>query len=216
MKKTHHELLHTVLLIIASLLTFVFPKTPLVRYDIETAGLIFILFFGLRRFLPSRFFSTRKILESIGMTLIILIMVNSSGGTGSPYFFLVYFLLFSVSLLLEPVVSLSLSLSLVIMYLFTLPPAQSISALAPIFSLAFLSPFSLFLGQEYIKNEQLKKKNQQLQADTFLFLSLIIKNHLRSIKYALENFMGDHELQHIRKHTKEIEKLIDTFEKKEQ
>lgn len=83
----------------------------------------------------------------------------------------------------------------------------------PIFSLAFLTPFALFLGQEYIENQRSKVKSQKLQQDTFLFLSLLLKNHIKTIKSALENFMGDTQLEEIKKSAKKMEKLIEEFEK---
>lgn len=78
----------------------------------------------------------------------------------------------------------------------------------------------MFLGQEHIRSEKLKIKSEKLQntvsanqEQTFLFMSLMIKNHLKSIKEAVEDFMGDHELHKIKKHTREMERLIEKFEK---
>ncbi len=83
----------------------------------------------------------------------------------------------------------------------------------PLLSLALLTPFAMFMGQEYIKSEKLKAKSEKDQEDTFLFLSLLLKNHLKSIKEAIENFMGDKELGEIKKSTGNMEKLIEKFEK---
>ena len=93
---------------------------------------------------------------------------------------------------------------------------QSINTLLPVFSLVFLTPFALYMGKEHMKSEFLKQKNQNLTKDTFLFLSLMIKNHLKNIKSAIENFMGDHELSQIKKSTGEMEKLIEKFESEEE
>jgi len=124
-------------------------------------------------------------------------------------------------LLLEPVISITTTIALVVCFLLTLPEGQNLTRLLPIFSLAFLTPFALFMGQEYIKSQKAKVKIQKLRTtlsnkeeDTFLFLSLMLKNHLNTIKEAVENFMGDHQLVTIRKQVKNMERLIDEFEKK--
>ncbi len=71
------------------------------------------------------------------------------------------------------------------------------------------------MGKEYEKNLVLKRQQQAQQEDTFLFLSLIVKNHVKTIKKSVENFMGDHDLHEIKKSAQDMERLIDKFEKGE-
>ena len=71
----------------------------------------------------------------------------------------------------------------------------------------------MFMGSEKIKIRQLAEKNEKNKEDIFLFLSLLLKNHLKNIKEALENFVGDHELGIIKKSVQRMEKLIEKFEK---
>ncbi len=203
------KVVHSLFLIISAFLTFLWPKTSLVNYDIEIGALLFlILYFG-KKIIPQK----TNFLESIIFTLIVLIVINSTGGINSPFFFLIYFLLFSLSLLLEPIVSLTLSLSLIIFFLIFSPPTEDFKNLLPIFSLAFLTPFALYLGKEYLLVQKTKKKLTYFKEDTLLFLSLILKNHLKSIKETIENFTGDHQLEKIKKHIGQMEKLIEKFEK---
>jgi hypothetical protein len=105
------------------------------------------------------------------------------------------------------------SLTLIIFFLLSLEKDQNFSVLLPIFSLAFITPFALFLGKEYEENQKLKAKSQKSKEETFLFLSLILKNHLKNIAAAAENFLGDHQLSIIKKQTEKMEKLIEKFEK---
>ena len=70
----------------------------------------------------------------------------------------------------------------------------------------------MFMGSEHIKIRQLAEKNEKNKEETFLFLSLLLKNHLKNIKEALENFVGDHELGIIKKSVQRMEKLIEKFE----
>ena len=96
------ELVHSLLLVVCIALAFVFPQTGLAAYDIEIAAFLFVLLFIVRRL--SLFSRRTRLFESAVFTLIILGVVNSTGGLQSPCFFLVHFLLFSIALLLEPII----------------------------------------------------------------------------------------------------------------
>jgi hypothetical protein len=206
------EIVHVIILIFTIALGFLFPKSTLAQYDLQIAASLFLFFFLVKKLaLPNS--QPARLLESVIFTLIVLLIVNTTGATQSPFFFLIYFLLFSLSLLLEPVISMTTTLTLIVFFLFSLPKDQNFSILLPIFSLAFITPFALFLGKEYEENQKLKVKSQKSKEETFLFLSLILKNHLRNIQEATENFIGDHQLSIIKKQAEKMEKLIDKFEK---
>ncbi len=115
--------------------------------------------------------------------------------------------------MLEPIISITMTLSLIVFYLMVMPQNQDMKSLLPIISMAFLTPFALYMGQEHIEAQKNKAKNERLQEDTFLFLSLLLKNHIKNIKEAVENYVGDHELGIIRKSAARMEKLIEKFEK---
>ena len=205
------EIAHSLILIFAIGLIFIFPQTRLAQYDLQFSAILFIIFFLAKRIIPEN--PKSKLLESVIFTLVILGIVNTTGSVNSPFFFLIYFLLFSLSLLLEPVISIVTSLTLIIFYLLSLPPNQNLKTLLPIFSLAFISPFALFLGQQYLENQKEKLKNQKNLENTFLFLSLVLKNQIKNIKEAAENFLGDHQLHQIKRSASKMEKLIEKFEK---
>jgi len=206
------EIVHSFVLIITIALTFIFPKTNLAQYDLQISAFLFIILYLVRKLAGRHKDPASRLLESVVFTLIILMTVNATGGVNSGFFFLIYFLLFSLSLLLEPIISIITTISLIIFFLMSLPPGQSLKSLLPIFSLAFLTPFALFLGQEYIEVQKSKVESRKLKEDAFLFLSLMIKNHIKNIETALQNFMGDHELNEIRKQAKNMRRLIDKFE----
>jgi len=205
------EIVHSLILIFAIVLTFIFPKTNLANYDLQITAILFIILYSVKRFIVTKDIYSRLI-ESVVFTLIIMGIVNSTGGLASPFFFLIYFLLFSLSLILEPIISITTTVTLIIFFLLNLPPNQDFRTLMPIISLAFITPFAMFMGSEHIESQKSKVKSQKLQEETFLFLSLLIKNHLKNIKEALENFVGDHQLEIIKKSAQRMEKLIEKFE----
>ena len=94
-----------------------------------------------------------------------------------------------------------------------LPANQDFKTLLPIISLAFITPFAMFMGSEHIESQKSKVNSQKLKEETFLFLSLLLKNHLRNIKEAVQNFVDDHQLEIIKKSVTRMEKLIEKFEK---
>lgn len=209
-------ILHSLILIVCICFGFILPKTYLVHYDLQIIAVLFIALFVGRKLINV---NKSRLLESAIFTLVILFVINTTGGLDSPFFFLLYFLIFSLSLLLEPIIPVTTALTLILFFVITLPSDQSIQLLIPAFALAFLSPFALFMGKEYgeaqkskAKVQHLKNKLKVTQEETFLFLSLMIKNHLRAMTESVDNFMGDHELITIRKHIRNIERLIEKFE----
>jgi len=207
------EIIHSIILIFAITISFIIPKTNLAGYDLQIgAGLFIILFISKRFFIPNS--SRSRLMESVVFSLIILLIINTTGGINSPFFFLIYFLLFSLSLLLEPVISLTTTITLIIFFIVSLPPNQGLKQIFPIISLAFLTPFAMFMGTEYLENQRSKIKDQRSKTEVFLFLSLMLKNHLKNIKNAVENFIGDHQLSEIKKNAQKMEKLIEEFENK--
>ncbi len=205
------EITHALILIFTIVLTFILPKTNLAQYDLQISAGLFIFLYLTKNFLLSKNVYSRLI-ESVVFTLIIMGIVNSTGGISSPFFFLIYFLLFSLSIILEPIISITTTVTLIIFFLLNLPPNQGLNTLMPIISLAFITPFAMFLGQEKIESEKLKAKSEKTKEDTFLFLSLLLKNHLKNIKEAAQNFVGDHQLDIIKKSAQRMEKLIEKFE----
>lgn len=205
------ELVHSVILIICIVLAFVFPQTPLAAYDIEIAAGLFVLLFIARRF---SFFSKKThLFESVIFTFIIVGVVTTTGSLQSPYFFLIDFLLFALTLLLEPIIPIIITITLMLFFIFTLSGSATVIQLLPIFSLALMTPFALILGNEYEETKRLKNSMSAQTENTYLFLSLMLKNHLREIQNSIDNFVGDHELSSIKRQVRNMEKLIDMFEK---
>jgi len=206
-----NEIIHAVILIFTIILTFILPKTNLAQYNLQISAGLFILLYLTKNFIVSKNIYSRLI-ESVVFTLIIMGIINSTGGLASPFFFLVHFLLFSLSIILEPVISITTTITLIIFFLINLPPNQNFETLMPIISLAFITPFAMFLGQEKLESEKLKVKSEKTKENTFLFLSLLLKNQLKNIREAAQNFVGDHQLEEIKKSAQKMEKLIDKFE----
>ena len=205
------EVIHALILIFAIILTFVYPKTDLTKYDLQISAGLFIFLYFAKKWITRPAYT--RLIESVVFTLIILGIINSTGGTNSPFFFLIYFLLFSLSLILEPIISITTTICLIIFFLLSMPSGQDFKSLLPIISLAFLTPFAMLMGQEHLESKKEKIKNQNFKESTFIFLSLMIKNLAKKIRETADNFVGDHDLSTIRKTAARMEKLIEKYEK---
>lgn len=205
------SLFNIIILTIIIAFGFALPNTSLAKYDLEIAALLFI-FFYLSKHIFFKWLKNLRIIESITLTLVVLLTVNTTGGVHSPFFFLIYFLLFSLSLLEAPEVSLATAFLLIIFYLLSLPPSPPFKSLLPIFSLAFITPFSLYLGKEYLEIQLLKRKEMLEKEDFLIFLTLKIKNHIKSALELLEGKVNESDIKKVQKELKTISKLIDKYE----
>jgi hypothetical protein len=216
----YRVLFHSAALIVTVFVSFILSKTLPVEYDLQLTALLFIIYFIVRRFSKNA-----EVLTSTTFTLIIMNVILTSGGAHSPYFFLLYFLLFALALMLEPIVSITTSFAIMLLFIFDMPPNQPFEQLVPLMSLPFLTPFALFLGDEYRKNLRQKRRIGLLQLkdslledelrdkqeDAYIFLTVVVKSHLDSLREMAENFTGDHELESIRRTIRRMEHLIDKY-----
>jgi len=197
---------HIIILVIVLILSHIISKSSLSQYDIQITGGIFIIYFLLKKTTVRKNF---QLFDGVIATLIISNLVESTGGLASPFFFLYFFLIFTLSLLLEPIISITTTLTIVFLYILTAPQNLTLQDFLPLLSLPFLTPFALVLGEEY---EQIIKKNNQIKDSNF-FLSLVIKTHIHHLKKMVDSFMGDHELREIEKTVNKMEKSIEDYEK---
>lgn len=214
------EFVHSGLLIITIAVAFLFGASELGQFDLQIIAILFIILYLVKRFVLPK--NTRSfLLESVVFTFIVTLIIATTGGSQSPYFFLFYFLLFSLALLLEPIISITTAVALIILLLFSLPQNQSLSSLIPVFSLAFLTPFALLLGEEFAKSrmeqiraDHLEEAYGRTSKETFLFLALVIKQHLHSIQNAIDRLNGHEQINTIQHSINRISHLVDKFERR--
>lgn len=204
------EIVHSILIILTICVSFLVSTSALNEHVLQINAALILTLLIYKKTLGKK--SGSHLLESTVFSFVVTTLINGTGNLESPFFFLIHFLLFSLSLFLEPVVSITTALSYILFFLLTFPTGASSMKLIPIFSLAFLPPFALFLGQEFLRERHERKKNESMKTNTFLFLSLVLKNHVKNIVNAVENYQGDHHLQDIKKNADRMEKLIDEYE----
>ena len=205
------ENINLIILILSTLLGFIFPKILFKKYALEMSALLLIFFYLTKHYLVAKF-TKLKIIESSLVILIILTIVNSTGGINSPLFFLIYLLLFFIALLEKPYISFTIALTLILSYLTLYYKTLNFETLVLIFSLILITPFALYLGNEYLENKKIKDLKIQKEKDFFLFLSLKIKPNIKKILKAIDENPSQKNLKKAKKALKNLLKLIDKYE----
>lgn len=182
-------LLHTILLISATFGIYAWLSSPLEPYTLQLVALLSLLYIGshsLRRHFPQHFHKSSITLDITILTSMILLLVSETGALASPLFFLLYFLLFAVSMLYEIEATLVLT-GVLILYFLALPGTNlsDLAHLSELGALIMITPLALFMGHQYETVIEEKKTRAMLtkhlgreESDTLLFLSLNLKSTL--------------------------------------
>lgn len=182
---------HSLFLLSAIILTWFWTSNPyLSLYNLQLIAL-FVVFYFLSHFL-SRSAPSTSAIDAIIFTIVILLLVTSTGGLSSPLFFLIYFLLFAVSLLFEPLITVTLTLALIV---FFSKSAISLADVVQISSVVLILPLALFVGRQYLKvleakeiikilkhqSAELEKSIAKEETDSLIWLTLNLKDGLLKI-----------------------------------
>lgn len=159
----HHKLfLHVTLLALAVMVVYLWVTDPnLSLFSLQLTALL-MLVLVITRFLikPASF----RLVESIISTMAVLLVINDTGNLSSPLFFLNFFLLFELSLLLEPVIPLILSAILILFYIVLNIPIVNVSSFTILLAFPFMTPLAVFLGKIYSKEENQKREIRNLSS----------------------------------------------------
>ncbi len=199
-------LLHTLFLFVAVVLAFFWTSNPHLSYYNLQLIAVFIAFFFINQILVRH--HRHKInltIDAVIFTVITLLLVMSTGGLTSPLFFLIYFLMFGLALLFEPLISVSLAIVIALFFLFTHTKEEPLEELLQLLSLILITPVALFFGKQYLKvlqdeekikileeeekilSEQIKKE----ETDVLLWTSLDLKKGLIEILDQTSHLLAD-------------------------
>lgn len=221
-------LLHSLFLLTAVVLAFFWTNSPtLSPYTLQLVA-AFVLLFFLNQFFFRRQrknkipFAQRTTLTIDGMilTLVVMLLVYSTGGLTSPLFFLVYFLMFGLALIFEPLITLTLASAMILFFLLTPTKQEPLNEALQLFSLLLITPLALFFGSQYLKllesEEKIKilkeeaeiteEQIAQTETNTLLWTSLNLKEGITEILDEVSNLLAD--LGHLTVRQKEkLEKI---------
>jgi len=143
--------LETIFLLVAVCLAFFWTSNPtLSYYTLQIITLFVLLFFGNQVIGRKKRSRTNLIIDAVVFTLIVFLLIGSTGGLTSPLFFLTYFLMFGLAILFEPLVTLSLALALIVLFFLTTKPENMLTEIVQLASLLMVTPLALFFSRQYI------------------------------------------------------------------
>jgi len=196
-------ILRLVFLITAASLAWVWTLVPALSfYSLQLTGLLVLIYFIKNLFFKRKRVPADKMIDSLILTVVVLLLVFSTGGSSSPLFFLLYFLLFALSFLFPPMLTISFSLFLVLISAIGLGSPED---LLKVISLIFTVPLALFFGQQYLQNLASQKrvrlfkknwlKNEKIigkeETNVLLWLSINFRNSLTEISEITANLLTD-------------------------
>jgi hypothetical protein len=157
---------------------------------------------------PRSFHKYSITLDVTILTTMILLLVVETGALISPFFFLIYFLLFGVAMLYEIEATLVLTGVLILFFLFI--PGTDLTDyahLSELIALIMITPLAIFTGHQYELGLNEKKSKALLnshiskeETDTLIFLSLNLKKTLLSALDTLSLVIPQEKAQAVRSH----------------
>jgi hypothetical protein len=164
------QILSILFLLFSSLTAYLISISSFSNFIPQIIALISIIFIFLS--LIKKHFSLHLIAFIISLT------VFYTAGLNSPFFFLIYFLLFTVAFQNPPTTTLSLSLALILLLSQSL---DSVESLIPLFSLLLITPLSWFIGKQYLDKTKVDTDISMDETNVLLWLSLKFKTGICQI-----------------------------------
>ncbi len=178
---------------------------------------------------------TKKItIDVVLLTLVTYLIVFSTGSLFSPLFFLIYFLLFGISLLFEPSSAIALAVISAIFFLFT-AQKEIFAELLQLASLFLITPLALIFGTQYInllqdeekikilsiKGRELEKEVNEQEVEVKNWTEGEFKIHLIKIWESIEALANDPACEGMHKQrlsevSGELSKLLQSGKKMEE
>ena len=183
-------ILHTLYLGFAIILTFIWSNDPnLSVYDLQLTGALVLLYFVFRMINTARRSQTNNsFVSTIILTVISLLLVFSTGGLGSPLFFILNFLLFALALLFEPIQAATTSLILIALFIWQNYLHLSTENLVNIASLGLMSPIAIVFSRTYLSNLEsggkiriLRQVVKEEELESLLWISKTAKPSLSGV-----------------------------------
>jgi len=156
--------------LLVSLVAYLFSISLLSPYTPQFIALLSVVFLLFSLF--KKHFSIHLV------AFIISLIIFDSNGLNSPFFFLIYFLLFTIAFQNPPTTTLTYSLGLILLLSQSL---NSLSSLVPLISLLFITPLAWFIGKQYLDKTKTESQLSIDETNFLLWLSLKFKTGISQI-----------------------------------
>lgn len=146
--------------------------------------------------IPIVLFIKRPIYLIYHLSFLICLVVFATHGLSSPFFFLIYFLLFAISLQNLPSISLAFSLVIIILLGQSL---NSSTSLISLFSLLFITPIVWLVGRLKLENQTQAQTIAVEETDFLFWLNLKCKTGTEKIIDAASQLLSSPQLNYTQK-----------------
>lgn len=164
------QIFNILVFILVSLTSYLISLSNLANLIPQIIALISIIFLLLSIF--------KKTISLHLIAFIISLIIFDSQGLNSPFFFLIYFLLFTIAFQNPPTTTLAYSLGLIILLSQSLDSTQSI---IPLISLLFITPLAWFIGKQYLDKVKVESDISVSETNVLMWLSLKFKTGICQI-----------------------------------
>jgi hypothetical protein len=164
------QIFNIILFLIVSLVAYLFSISPLSPFTPQFIALLSVVFLIISLF--------KKHLSLHLIAFIISLIIFDSNGLNSPFFFLIYFLLFTIAFQNPPTTTLTYSLGLILILSQSI---DSTASLIPLLSLLFITPLAWFIGKQYLDKVKTESELSIDETNFFLWLSLKFKTGICQI-----------------------------------
>lgn len=181
---------HSIVLIISTLLPWYWITNPdLSYYTLQLAGGIVILYtvikFFSRRSNPKNSFDLLTLILINSLTQLLIL---STGGISSPFFFLLTLLLFVIALIFEPFQATVISVSTVTLFLIQSYPNLSLGLITNSLALITMTPLAIIFSKSYLSNLEskgkikiLEKQLEKEETDSLLWITTSAKPSITTV-----------------------------------
>ncbi|MDO8551895.1 MAG: hypothetical protein Q7S03_04450 [bacterium] len=183
--------LHSCFLVSSLFIAYFWTQSTLLsRYSLQAIAVLTVLYFLNHFYYRLGQYSLG--IDGLIFTLVTLLLITQTGNLSSPLFFLLYILLFGLSLFFSPMTTLVFSLAIMAFFSQSI---DSFNSLTQVFSLVLMTPLALLFGKEYLlslqkedliklmenKYEILCQEVKCHEQDTLLWLTLSFKEQVMKI-----------------------------------
>lgn len=168
---------HTIILLSVTCVTFFWVTHELLsKYSLQLTGVLLLTLLICHRLIKGPSF---KLIESTISTIGVLLVTSATGGITSPLFFLTFFLLFELSLLLEPVIPLILSFAFIFFFFITAEVGISGFQWLALLAFPYMTPLAVIFGNIYQKVKNQKKEIRSLSHQVENLKEELVEEELR-------------------------------------
>lgn len=173
-------IIHSLVFIASAVFTFIWASNPeLSKFSLQLSGLLLLIFIINKKY--------RYATNSIIITLLTLLLILDTGGLNSPLFFMANFLLFALSLFINPWAGFNLGLALCLLFLLNSDLAST-NHLTNLISLLLMAPLAFIFGNQYIKLLLARNQIKVLQHQSKHLNSLLTQEETASLLWLAINF----------------------------